>query len=365
MIDTNIKRMLDYVEKNLTEDFSLNKMARHCNFSPFYCSVIFHRYFGETLKSYMQRRRLLCAANELKSTNNRVVDIAIKYGYSSQEAFSRAFSNMLGITPKRFRVNPLPISVYQKNNSPTFQNKEDAAMKNEVIRKLQSKIEENYPVKTLHILNGLCMLDSFQKGDLMSEKAVYVPFNEAMCWGETTEKFFSPEFIEKRVHSLKSTLEEYKKIVMEPLKPLFSEKFDIIVLWFGDDMFCQMNFITILSYLEQTHFNGDVLFCMEHEQTDKMLLDAVEIDIDGYNYIYKTILYDRKKCDAKLLPVTYQAMNLYLCYREENSEIIRYIKKNLNKENIVEELLTLFPQYGLGDLQYKWMIEDLKKKKTI
>lgn len=55
----------------------------------------------------------------------------------------------------------------------------------------------------------------------------------------------------------------------------------------------------------------------------------------------------------EVLFVTYQAMNLYLYYREENSDIIRYIKKNLNKENIVEELLTLFPQYGLGDLQYQ------------
>jgi hypothetical protein len=58
-------------------------------------------------------------------------------------------------------------------------------------------------------------------------------------------------------------------------------------------------------------------------------------------------------------------MNLYLSYRDENSDIISHIKKNLNKENIVEELLALFPQYGLGDSQYQWMIEEIKKKKTI
>ena len=96
-----------------------------------------------------------------------------------------------------------------------------------------------------------------------------------------------------------------------------------------------------------------------------MLPDAVEIDTDGYNYIYKTVLCDRKKCDAKLLPVTYQAMNLYLGYREENGYIIRYIKNNLNKENLVEELLTRFSQYGLGDLQYQWMIEEIMKDKTM
>lgn len=365
MIDTSIERILDFVEKNLTEDFFLNKLASHCNFSPYYCSVIFHRYFGETMKSYIQKRRLLCAAKELKSTNNRIVDIAIKYGYSSQEAFSRAFSAMIGMPPKRFRENPLPYAAYQKNSPLIFQNKENTAMKNETIKNVQSKIERKYPLRTLHILNGVCMLNSFQKDDLMSEDAVYIPFNEAMCWGESEEKIFSDEFIEKRAYSLKSTPEEYKKIVMEPLKPLFDEQFNIIVLWFGDDMFCQMNLITILAYLEQIHFDGDVLFCMALEQTDKVLEDAIEITIDGYYDIYKTVLCNGKKCDIKLLPVTFQAVNLYLGYRDENSDIIRYIKNNLNKKDLVGELLTLFSQYGLGDLQYKWMIEEISKEKLM
>lgn len=362
MIDTDIKRILDFVERNLTEDFSLNELSKHCNFSPYYCSVIFHRYFGETMKGYMQRRRLLCAAEELKSTNNRIIDIAIKYGYSSQEAFSRAFSAVIGRTPKRFRENPLPTAVYHKNIYPKFINEENTAMKNETIKNIQSEIERRYPLKTLHILNGMCMLNSFKKDKLMNEKAVYVPFNEAMCWGESEERIFSTEFIEKRAHSLKSTAEDYKKIVMEPLKPLFEEQFDIIVLWFGDDMFCQMNFITMLAYLEQINFDGDVLFCMAQEQTDEMLSSAVEIDIDGYDNTYKTVICNRQKWDEKLLPVTYQAVNLYLSYRAENSDIMRYIKNNLNKDNLVKDLLTLFPEYGFGDLQYKWMIEEIKRR---
>lgn len=359
MITSDMEKILDYVEQNLDEDFSLNDLASNCKFSPYYCSVIFHRFFGETMKSYAQKRRLVCAANELKNTNIRIVDIAIKYGYSSQEAFSRAFSLMFGVSPKRFRDNPKPLAVYQKNSHPPMKNKENTAMKNETIKNVQNQIKRDYPFKTLHILNGLGMLSFFQRNHLISENEVYVPFNEAMCWGETTEEIFSEQFIERRVHSLKSTHEEYEKIVIEPLKPLFDEKFDIIVLWFGDDMFCHMNLITILAFLEQVHFKGDVLFCMSEEQTDTMLPDAFEIDIENYAEIYKTILCYRKKCDIKLLPVTYQAMNLYLIYREENSDIKLYIKKNLNKDNLIKDLLTLFPQYGLGDLQYKWMIEEL------
>ncbi|GKU27445.1 helix-turn-helix transcriptional regulator [Clostridium folliculivorans] len=359
MITSDMKKILDYVEQNLDEDFSLNDLASNCNFSPYYCSVIFHKYFGETMKSYGQKRRLVCAANELKDTNNRIVEIAIKYGYSSQEAFSRAFSLMFGVSPKRFRENPKPLAAYQKNSHPPIKNKENTAMKNETIKNVQSQIKRDYPFKTLHILNGLNMLNFFRKNQLINKNEAYVPFNEAMCWGETAEEIFSPEFIEKRTRSLKSTLEEYKKIVIEPLKPLFDEEFDIIVLWFGDDMFCQMNLITILAFLEQIHFKGDVLFCMAEEQTDTMLPDAFEIDIENYTEIYKTIMCYRKKCDIKLLPVTYQAMNLYLTYREENSDIKRYIKNYINKEDLIKDLLTLFPQYGLGDLQYKWMIEEI------
>ncbi|MBK1812760.1 helix-turn-helix transcriptional regulator [Clostridium sp. YIM B02505] len=361
MINSDMKKLLEYVEQNLDEDFSLNDLATNCNFSPYYCSVVFHKFFGETMKSYVQKRRLVCAANELKNTNNRIVDIAIKYGYSSQEAFSRAFSLMFGVSPKRFRQNPKPLATYQKNSHPPIKNKENAAMKNETIKNVQNQIKRDFPFKTLHILSGLSMLDFFRKNHLIHENEVYVPFNEAMCWGETAEKIFSKDFIEKRVCSLKSTIEEYKKIVMEPLSPLFDEKFDIIVLWFGDDMFCQMNLVTILAFLEQIHFKGDVLFCMAEEQTDTMLPDAFEIDIENYEEIYKTILCYRKKCDIKLIPVTYQAMNLYLTYREENSDIKRYIKNNFSKDNLIKELLSLFPQYGLGDLQYEWMIEEIKR----
>jgi AraC-like DNA-binding protein len=358
MIANDMKKMLDYVEQNLAEDFSLNDLASNCKFSPYYCSVIFHKFFGETMKSYVQKRRIVCAANELKKTNSRIIDIAIKYGYSSQEAFSRAFSLMLGVSPKSFREKPKPLAAYQKNSHPSIKNKENTAMKNETIKNVQSQIKRAYPFKTLHILNGLSMLNFFRKNHLINENEVYVPFNEAMCWGETIEEIFSGQFIEKRILSLKSTHEEYEKIVLEPLKPLFNEKFDIIVLWFGDDMFCQMNLITILAFLQQIHFKGDVLFCMEEEQTDTMLPDAFEIDIDNYVEIYKTIMCYRKKCTIKLMPVTYQAMNLYLTYREENSDIRRYIKNNFSKNDLIKDLLSLFPQYGLGDLQYKWMIEE-------
>lgn len=225
------------------------------------------------------------------------------------------------------------------------------------IRNLQEKIEAKYPNPILHVLNGSSMLRRFEISSLIKDKQTYVPFNEAMCWGETDTIIFSDSFIEKRVESLKTAESEYRGIVFEPLQPLFAGQFEVIVLWFGDDMFCQLNLITILAYLEQIKYKGEVLFCMILERDNDILSDIIEIDIYGYGDIYKAVLYNHKMPDLETMPVTYQAIKMYLSYKEAASPIVKYIRGNLDKENLIEDLLLLFPEYGLGDLQYQMMID--------
>lgn len=234
-------------------------------------------------------------------------------------------------------------------------------MMKEAIKSLQERIEARYEVNILHVLNGFHMLKRFKNNNFIKENQTYVPFNEAMCWGEADTKIFSDSFIKKRVKALKTTEPEYRKIVLRSLEPLFKEKFDIIVLWFGDDMFCQMNLITVLAYLEQSGYTGDVLFCMTLERIDDILPDAFEINVEGYSDIYQAVIYNHKTPDRKLLPVTYQAIKMYLNYRTEESLIIKYIRNNLDKEHLINDLLDRFPEYGLGDLQYQTMIEDTRK----
>lgn len=231
----------------------------------------------------------------------------------------------------------------------------------EAIKTLQKKIEARHEANILHVLNGFHMLERFKDKNLIKENQTYVPFNEAMCWGEADTKIFSDSFIKKRAKSLKTTEAEYRRIVLGSLKPLFKGKFDSIVLWFGGDMFCQMNLITILAYLEQSGYKGDVLFCMVLERIDDILPDAFKIDVDGYSDIYKAVIYNHEMPDLKMIPVTYQAIKMYLNYRTEESPIIKYIRNNLDKEHLANDLLCRFPEYGLGDLQYQTMIEDTRK----
>ena len=69
---------------------------------------------GVTLSEYIRRRRLTLAALELQSQDCKVIDVAIKYGYDSPEAFSRAFKNLHGIMPSSAREMGVSLKAYPK-----------------------------------------------------------------------------------------------------------------------------------------------------------------------------------------------------------------------------------------------------------
>ena len=108
----NVQKMIDWIESHLTEKLSLLEMSNKIGYSPYYCSCQFHEITGITFKSYIAGRRLAMATLEIRDTNARILDVAIKYGYSSQEALTRAFLYAFGCTPAAYRKNPVPISLF-------------------------------------------------------------------------------------------------------------------------------------------------------------------------------------------------------------------------------------------------------------
>lgn len=104
-----VQKMLDWIEKNIGENPTLLKMSEQVGYSPYYCSVKFHKTCGMTIKRYISGRRLALAALELRDTNERIIDIAMKYGFSSQEALTRAFAAAFGCAPAAYRRNPTPV----------------------------------------------------------------------------------------------------------------------------------------------------------------------------------------------------------------------------------------------------------------
>lgn len=106
-----VQNMINWVEAHLTDNPSLLEMSAQIGYSPFYCSSRFHAVTGMTFKSYVAGRRLAMATLEIRDTNARILDIALKYGFSSQEALTRAFMNAFGCTPAAYRKHPVPIAL--------------------------------------------------------------------------------------------------------------------------------------------------------------------------------------------------------------------------------------------------------------
>ncbi|KKO50753.1 AraC family transcriptional regulator [Paenibacillus sp. DMB20] len=104
-----VQLMVNWVESNLSSTPSLIKMSEQLGYSPYYCSRQFNSITGTTLRDYIWMRRISRAALELRDTDERVLDIAVKYGFSSQEAFTRAFVKAFQVTPQAYRKAPRPI----------------------------------------------------------------------------------------------------------------------------------------------------------------------------------------------------------------------------------------------------------------
>ncbi|MBD5469510.1 MAG: helix-turn-helix transcriptional regulator, partial [Lachnospiraceae bacterium] len=104
-----IQSMIDWIEGHISENPSLMQISAQIGYSPYYCSVRFHEITGMTLKSYLAGRRLAMAALAIRDTDERILDIAVRCGYSSQEALTRAFLSAFGCTPASYRRDPVPI----------------------------------------------------------------------------------------------------------------------------------------------------------------------------------------------------------------------------------------------------------------
>ena len=104
-----VEQMIAWIEDHPEQTRVLEDVAGEVGYSPWYTSTLFHDVTGMTLKSYASGRRLARAAEEIRNTNERILDIAVRYGYSSQEAMSRIFKEQFGCTPAAYRRNPVPI----------------------------------------------------------------------------------------------------------------------------------------------------------------------------------------------------------------------------------------------------------------
>jgi len=116
-----INRVMDYIEKHLNEEITLNKVAQIACFSPFHFHRIFSVLTNETLNTFIQRIRIERAAQQLRNEENiSISEIANNCGFGSTAHFSRTFRKYFGLTAKEYRETEKAVFVkdglyYSKN----------------------------------------------------------------------------------------------------------------------------------------------------------------------------------------------------------------------------------------------------------
>ena len=98
-----INNAIEYMENHLTDDITLGDIAESVYISAFHFQRAFSMMTGISPAEYLRNRRLSQAGAELANGNERVIDIAMKYGYESSESFTKAFSRFHGFSPMQVR----------------------------------------------------------------------------------------------------------------------------------------------------------------------------------------------------------------------------------------------------------------------
>lgn len=111
---TRMSQALAYVEDNLTGEIDQKVLAHIAGCSSYNLYRMFSFITDISLTEYIRRRRLTLAAIELQSSNIKVIDLALKYGYDSPVSFSRAFQTLHGVTPTQARTDGVTLKAYPR-----------------------------------------------------------------------------------------------------------------------------------------------------------------------------------------------------------------------------------------------------------
>lgn len=108
----NLSNAIDYIENNLAGEISYEEAAKIACCSTYYFERMFTYVAGISLSEYIRHRRMTQAAFDLQTTDMKVLDAALKYGYASPTSFNRAFQSVHGISPISAKIQGSVLNAY-------------------------------------------------------------------------------------------------------------------------------------------------------------------------------------------------------------------------------------------------------------
>lgn len=209
-------------------------------------------------------------------------------------------------------------------------------------------------MKQINITNGEVFDQYFKEN--FKEKSV--PFNEVMMDGKLRMDYFSEAFIEDRIKVLDTT----KQIYLEKLNPFIKVINDIggydeVNLWFGDDTFCQINQLFILSMLESRSYLGKITIYTLDSLTHLNIINKYIVKLEGFTRIYNDLIHEKEI--KTTLPYLEKAVRLYYDYKNPKGVLQTYAKENklLPMKTKINALMDIGKPYGLSDVQAQKIID--------
>jgi len=98
-----IHTLTEWIDSHIDQPLNIDVVAKKSGYSKWYLQRMFRTVMRQTLGDYIRQRRLQMAAEELRSTKRPIFDIAMDYGYVSQQTFSRVFRRTFDRTPSDYR----------------------------------------------------------------------------------------------------------------------------------------------------------------------------------------------------------------------------------------------------------------------
>lgn len=174
-----MNEMIDYIENHLTEEISYQKLSKIVGMNEFLMQRVFSLVTGISISEYIRKRRLSKALEEIQNTKGTILDIAIKYQYSSAIPFTRAFKKEFGSTPSEYRKKKKKYSQFLKIH---FEKTENKSLEYEVkeqketilwMKKIEADTLDNFHYKIRKLYKELKETTSYQLWNQIGMYAIW------------------------------------------------------------------------------------------------------------------------------------------------------------------------------------------------
>lgn len=107
-----VQRMQDYITNHIAEPITLGDLGRAANYSKWHSARLFKEATGYSPFEYIRHIRLTESAKRLRDEKTKVIDVAFDFLFDTHEGFTRAFSKEFGISPYRYKTDPVPLKYF-------------------------------------------------------------------------------------------------------------------------------------------------------------------------------------------------------------------------------------------------------------